>query len=172
MKKAYLILLFLSFILLGCENIQNTPVNKVESFLGKYQKMDNIVLDDLDRVINMDKDMTKEQKEEYKKILEKQYQNLSYKIKKEEIENDKAIVDVEIEVLDYKSSLVKSENYYKEHPNEFKKQSEYTDYKINNLKTVTDKQKQDITFYLKKEKGLWSIEELSEIDIQKLHGLY
>ena len=53
--------------------------------------------------------MTEEEKLEYKKLLEKQYQNLSYKIKKEIIAKDTATVDVEIEVLDYKNAINKSE---------------------------------------------------------------
>ena len=50
-------------------------------------------------------------KEKYKDLLEKQYQNLSYKIKDEEIEKDTATVVVEIEVLDYKTAINKVKEY-------------------------------------------------------------
>ena len=79
MKK---ILLGLSFILLlvaGCANTMNTPTKKVEELLGKYQKMDTAVLTQLDNVIAEDTTMTDEQKKEYRSLMEKQYQNLSWK---------------------------------------------------------------------------------------------
>ena len=94
MKK---ILLGLSFILLlvaGCANTMNTPTKKVEELLGKYQKMDTAVLTQLDNVIAEDTTMTDEQKKEYRSLMEKQYQNLSYKIKGEEITGDDATVEV------------------------------------------------------------------------------
>ena len=49
--------------------------------------------------------MNEEEKKEYKMLLEKQYQNLSYKIKNEEIVGNNATVEVEIEVLDYATSI-------------------------------------------------------------------
>ena len=49
----------------------------------------------------------------------KQYQNLSYKIKSEEIDGNNATVDVEIEVYDYATSITESRKYYSEHRDEF-----------------------------------------------------
>ena len=48
----------------------------------------------------------------------------------------------------------------------------YLDYKLSELKKVTTKVKETIIFYLKKEKKQWTIEELNEKDISKIHGLY
>ena len=177
--KKILIPLFITIIfIIGCENTMNTPTNKVESFLGKYQKMDTSVLEELNNVIQEDNSMTKEQKEEYQKLLEKQYQNLSYKIKNEEVEKEKATVEVEIEVLDYKTSIDKSKKYYEEHIDEFKNDKEETDkktyieYKLDELKKVNTKTKYEITFNLTKENGIWNIDNLTEIDRKKIHGLY
>ena len=185
MKK---ILLGLSFILLlvaGCANTMNTPTKKVEELLGKYQKMDTAVLTQLDNVIAEDTTMTDEQKKEYRSLMEKQYQNLSYKIKGEEITGDDATVEVEIEVLDYATSINESKKYYSEHRDEFKDEeidktdtmvdedSKYIDYKIKMLKNVTDRKKYDITFNLRKDKDdNWKLEDISDIDRQKIHGLY
>ena len=68
--------------------------------------------------------MTEEQKKEYKSLIEKQYQNLSYKIKNEEIVGNNATVEVEIEVLDYATSINNSKKYFLEHESEFLKENE------------------------------------------------
>ncbi len=213
------VLLFIVTILFitGCGNDMATPTAKVEEFLGKYQKMDSEVLTQLDNVIAEDSSMNDEQKKEYRSLLEKQYQNLSYKIKDETITDDTATVDVEIEVYDYATSIRKSKDYYKEHQDEFTKTketidednpldndganttdtptddnndndndnenesesdglleeaSEFIDYKIKQLKNVTDKVKYDITFNLTKKDGKWYLEDISDMDRQKIHGLY
>ena len=108
MKKFGSVVLGLGFLLLllaGCTNTMETPTSKVEEFLGKYQRLDDDVTSQLDGVLADDKSMSDEQKEEYRAILEKQYQNLSYKIENEEIDGDNATVDVEIEVLDYATTI-------------------------------------------------------------------
>ena len=105
----------------------NTPTKKVEELLGKYQKMDTAVLTQLDNVIAEDTTMTDEQKKEYRSLMEKQYQNLSYKIKGEEITGDDATVEVEIEVLDYKKSV-------NEINSEYQGRDDYTVEDYNNAK--------------------------------------
>ncbi len=191
MKKIIVCLSLLLLLAVGCTNTMNTPTKKVEELLGKYQKMDSTVLAQLDSVISEDVNMSDEQKKEYRSLMEKQYQNLSYKIKNEEIKGNNATVDVEIEVFDYATSIALSRKYYSEHKDEFKdeekdddtvgekveeaidKSSKYIDYKIKQLKNVTDKKKYDITFNLSKdEDGIWKLDDISDIDRQKIHGLY
>lgn len=48
----------------------------------------------------------------------------------------------------------------------------FIEYKIKNMKDVTNTSKQKITFYLSKVDNEWVVEDLSETDLQKLHGLY
>lgn len=199
MKKIFIALSVIFLLLVsGCSTTLNTPSDKVEEFLSKYQNMDSEVLTQLDNVIAEDSSMNDDQKKEYRALLEKQYQNLSYKIKDEKIKGDTATVDVEIEVYDYKTSINKSKEYYKEHEEEFKektnenkeessstddkttiiegegfeKLSAFIDYKIKQLKSVTDKIKYEITFNLDKEDGKWKVEDISDIDRQKIHGLF
>ena len=152
--KKIIILVGLIF-LLGCENTLNTPTSKVESFLNKYQILDKNVLKDLDNYLSKDKTLTNKQKEKYKELLKRQYQNLSYKIKNEEIENNVSIVETELEVLDY--SRKKKKNINK---------------KLNKMKNTEEKKKYELTFYLNKEKGIWKIDSLSEDDYKKINGLY
>ena len=169
MKK--ILLIFLLIITLGCENNFNTPTSKVESFLGQYQKLDNKVLNNLDIVIKNNKNLNKKQKNIYKNLLQRQYQNLSYKIKNEEIDNNIAIVTAEIEVLDYASSIKKSKEYYLNHQEEFTNKN-YNDYKLKELKNTKDKTKYEMSFYLTKNKGIWELNDMDKEDRKKLHGLY
>ena len=169
MKRIIIILSIFILIITGCENMKNTPTAKVEEFLGKYQRMDIDVLEDLKNSIKKDKTMNEEQKKDYQTLLEKQYQNLSYKIKKEEIRNSTAIVEVEIEVFDYQTSINHSKKYYQEHE---KDNDNYINYKLSELKKVTSRVKKDLTFQLEKENNMWQIKELSQTDIEKIHGLY
>ena len=75
----------------------------------------------LEQVLSDDTTMSDEQKEDYKALMEKQYQNLSYKIENEDIEGDSATVDVEIEVLDYATTIRKQKNIMNEHKDEIEK---------------------------------------------------
>lgn len=199
-KKIIVFLSLLVMLVTGCGNNMNTPTGKVEEFLGRYQSMDSNILTQLDNVISNDETMNDEQKKDYKTLMEKQYQNLSYKIKDEEIDGDKAEVLVEIEVFDYANSINESREYYTEHRDEFDDEeigndgadtdndgtseegevvggavdtiSSFITYKIKQLMDVTDKAKYEITFHLNKEDGEWVIEDLSDVDRQKIHGLF
>ena len=197
--KLVIVIPFLLLFAVGCSSTMNTPTSKVESFLGKYQSLDNAVLTQLDQVISDDEMMDKEQKEKYKALMEKQYQNLSYKIENEDINGDNATVDVEIEVLDYASTINKAKKYYEEHKDEIennekdgndkednsnleddvddansmvKESAAYINYKLKELESVSDTTTYTITFYLSKENGEWMIQDLSDLDRKKLHGLY
>ena len=110
---------------------------------------------------------------------------MSYKIKNEEIVGNNATVEVEIEVLDYATSINNSKKYFLEHESEFLKENEvqikeddldkaktYIDYKIEKLKEQKNKTKYQITFDLEKSGEVWELRNLNEIDRQKIHGLY
>lgn len=201
MKKVGKVVLCFGFLLLflaGCSTTMNTPTSKVEEFLGKYQNMDDDVTVQLDQVLEEDNSMSDEQKEKYRSILEKQYQNLSYKIKNEDIHGDEATVDVEIEVLDYATTIRDAKEYYEEHKDEIEAENEkeqsdndnvledaaegaeeaveesaaYIDYKLKELGNVSDTTTYDITFYLTKADGDWKLQNISDLDLQKIHGLY
>ncbi len=196
MKNVGKLFLVVGFVLLiaGCGNSMSTPTNKVEEFLGRYQNMDDRVSVQLDQVLDDEENMSQEQKDKYRSILEKQYQNLSYKIKNEEINGDNATVDVEIEVLDYATTVSDAKKYYEEHKEEIdekyknennddnmisddiseslEKSAAYIEYKLQELENVTDTVNYDITFYLTKNDGEWEIQDLSDVDLKKIHGLY
>lgn len=196
MKKIFGVLLLSILFLTGCGNSLNTPTGAVEEYLKRYQNLDDQVLAQLDKVIDSDVSMSDEQKDDYRELMINQYKNFSYKIVNEIDTGDEAEVEVELEVLDYASSIGESRTYFKNHQDEFKSEAEPTDdkdddevvggvvgksideissfidYKIKNMKTVTNKSKTTITFYLNKIDNEWVVEDLSDNDIQKLHGLY
>ena len=217
MKKLFIVLLLSLFIVTGCGN-NMTPTGAVEDYLGKYQSMDSEVLSQLDSVVSNDTTMSDEQKKEYKALMEKQYQYLSYKVTNEEIIGDTATVDVEIEVFDYASSIRKSSQYYQDNRDMFEEvdnsddnkdnntsheenvntddndsmnnnashegnvntddgniiteTKKYIDYKIEQMKMVTDKIKYTITFNLSTEEDKWVVDDISDIDRKKIHGLF
>ncbi len=180
MKKLLLfVIAVFTIFTTACGNTEATPSKAVEEFLGKYQSMDQNVLTQLDDIVEDDDSLSDDARKEYKSLMEKQYQNLSYKIKDESVDGDDANVLVEVEVYDYASALAKAKEYYENNKEEFEDEkrggvddSKYMDYKIKEMKNVTDKRKEEITFVLEKEDGKWKIDDLSDTDIQKIHGLY
>lgn len=181
MKQVKKILLMVSvlFLVVGCGNMMNTPTKKVEQFLSKYQTQDKTVLEQLDDVIEAAGTMVDDQKEEYRDLMKKQYQNLSYKIKDETEDGDSATVEVEIEVYDYGKAISEAETYLTTNRDEFLDEDtneidskKFLDYKISQMKDVKDKIKYTINFTLTKVDDEWQLDDLSDVDRQKLHGLY
>lgn len=183
MKKT-IIAFFLSIILVtGCTNNLNTPTKAVESYLNKYQNLDGEVTAQLDNVISSDVTMSDDQKKAYRDLMINQYKNMSYKVVDENITSNEAEVEVELDLLDYASNISESRNYYKKHLDEFEDTtdssidkvdniSSFIEYKIKNMKNVTNRRKENITFYLSKIDNEWVVDDLSDNDMEKLHGLY
>lgn len=178
MKKKVLIFIICIIALTGCKNVSNTPTAKVENFMEKYQSMDSSVLNQLDFVVSNRNDLTDEQKSDYKTLMEKQYQNLSYEIKNKNINDNNANVTVEVETYDYRNALNKSEAYFDSNEKKFKTGDgkldlkKYWDYKIEEMTKVNDRIKNEIVFTLHKENKKWVLDEISDTDREKIHGLY
>ena len=118
------------------------------------------------------------------------------------IEDNNAVVEAEITVYDYGSAIKKANEYLNSHPDEFKKEDKKTakeedtvttneksdetdnitatdydedkfmEYKISEMEKVTDTVKYTIEFTLTKVNGEWQLDQLSNSDIEKLHGIY
>ena len=162
----------------GMKDMSNTPTKQVEIFFNKYQTLDQNVLNDLNRVVSGETQFNTEQREKYKNLMKKHYQNLIYKIKDEEVNGDTAVVTVEIEVTDYANVLRGSEVYLEEHPEEFKNESgeyditKYSDYRLEKLKEADEKVKYTLEMNLTKKNNEWSVNQISTIDEEKIHGIY
>ncbi len=179
MKKLILVVFSLLLITCGCDSMMNTPTKRVEEFLNKYQRLDSDVLTQLDEVIkNATYTFNDTQSTSYKELMKKQYKDLTYTIKEELIDGNNATVTVEIEVYDYNKAINDAETYYKNNPNEFKnsdggiEEEKYMDYKIKKMEAVKDKIKYTLNLTLTKKDKKWVLNDISESDRQKLHGLY
>ena len=182
MKKiTSLMLMVLGSILLvtGCDsNLMNTPTKRVETMLNNYITLDSEVLKDLDETILSDTTMTPNQKEEYRNVIKKLYQNMSYEIKNETIDSDKATVEVEIEVYNYKKVIDEVNDYLQNNQNEFLMENDsvnlekFNDYKLSELKKTKDKVTYTLNLTLHKVDDKWILDELTDTEISKLHGMY
>ena len=176
MKKILLITTLL--FLFGCENLSNTPIKKTEELLKKYQTLDNDVISDLNYVVDNEVTFSETQKEEYIKIMKKHYQNMTYEIKDDETDGNKAEVEVEIEVTDFNKVLKEADLYLEENNEEFLDDfgnlsiSKFNDYKIEQLKKAKAKIKYTIEVELEKIENKWRVKQLDKEAIDKLNGIY
>jgi len=168
--KRILILLLLAFCLTGCDDVMNTPTKQVEKLFAKYQMVDSDINEELDQLLDTD-DFDLEQQESYRNIIEKQYKNLTYTIKDEEVNGDNAIVTAEIEVIDYKKEVDALDSEYSTLENA--DTTSYINEKINRLKNANDKVKYTLELEVTKDQdGNWQINSLKEEDIKKIQGMY
>ena len=216
MKKILiaLMVIFMSACTLGAAV---TPKQKVSEFLDKYKNQNSEVLSQLDETIDSQINDT-DQKSRYRNLMTNQYKNMSYEIKNETIEDNNAVVEVEVTVYDYASAIKNANTYLNRNADEFKRADEPTasiaenvadaaenaidkagdsvndvkdkmenaadqvttdydedkfmDYKLSLMEKVTDTVKYTIEFTLTKVNDEWKLDELSNSDIEKLHGIY
>ena len=211
MKKILipLIVITLSTCTLG----MSTPKQVVSNFLDKYKNQDTNILSQLEDTINT-QFTNDDYKQRYKTLMTNQYKNMEYKIKDEQVEENNAVVEVEVTVYDYASAIRNANDYLNNNPNEFtmskptidmedskdetSKENEtdntntnsdntnnitgtndynydedkFTDYRLSQMESVTDTVTYTIEFTLTKVDGKWQIDQLSNADIEKLHGIY
>ncbi|MEI3499242.1 MAG: hypothetical protein V8Q71_01850 [Bacilli bacterium] len=181
MKKIALAFSMLMIILMsGCgeKTVLNTPTKKVEAFFANYQTLDDNVLAQLDETIDKDDTLTDEQKDEYRELMKKHYKNLKYDVKDEVIDGDKATVTVEIEVTDYTKVMSDADKYLEENKDTFNDEEGkydktlFTKYRLDKLKEAKDTVKYTLDMTLTKVDDEWQLDDLSDIDEKKIHGMY
>lgn len=177
MKK--IIYFIIPFLLMGCgTDMNNTPTKKVEGFFASYQSLDEKVVDQLNDTANEEETFNSEQRKEYIELMKKHYQDLKYEIKDEIVDGDEATVTVEVEVKDYSKVMEDADDYLDTNKDEFNDatgkydESLFTTYRINKLKETKDRVKYTIDVTLTKVDKEWKINDLSENDRMKIHGLY
>lgn len=176
--KKILILIVSLFLLTGCDTLMNTPTKRVENLLSKYQQQDSEVLTQLDNTLRDETLMNSEQKNRYRELMMKQYKNLAYTVKDETVDGRTAVVEVEIEVYDYNKAISEAEDYLLNNVTEFQddsgnvNNSKYNDYKIEQMEKVKDKVTYTINFTLSQVDDKWLVDDLTETERMKLHGLY
>jgi len=175
MKKILLIITGILLFTTGCMSM-NTPTSKVEALLNKYNSNDESIVTELRDYLN-GFDLDDETKNKYEKVYLKQFSDLTYEIKEEEVDGDTAEVTVQISVYDYYKSETESNNYLTEHKEEFYKDNVYDktlfeSFKLEQLDKVTDKVEYTIEFELTKIDDEWQIDPLTDEQLQKIHGIY
>ena len=177
--KKYLTILCV-ILLSACSLMNmNSPKEKVKELLDKYKNQDSVVVDELDDIIS--NEYTGEFKDRYKKLILNQYKNMEYKITDEIIDGDTAVVSVDVTVYNYGNMIETANEYLKKHEEEFymKDQEEKTvdtdkflDYKLNLLEETRDRKTYTLEITLTKEDKEWKLDNLSNENISKIHGLY
>ncbi len=168
MKKILTIFLFM-FLLVGC-SLSNSPTSKVEDLLSKYQRLDSDIKDGINDVIETES-LNNTQKERYRKLIEKQYKNLTYQIKDEKVDGNTAIITAEIEVMDYKKAVTDTNSKYQGLDNYTVE--EYNDTKLDNLEKTKEKVTYTIDFEVTKDdSGNWKLSSLDNETIKKIQGMF
>lgn len=178
--KKILSLFALVLIITGCSlnDMDNTPTKKVENYLNNYQRLDESVLDKLDEIIEKENFTTEELNSSYRDILKKHYQDLTYVIKEETINADKATVETEIEVSDYTKILKEFEIKKDSKDTQFLDENgnfdevKFTNSKLNALKDNKERVKYTIYFSLTKEDNSWVLDPLTSGEEEKILGIY
>ena len=178
--KKFLFTILMVITLTGCSlgNMENTPTQRVEDYLSKYQRLDNSVLEDLDTTLMGEESLTDDERDDYKEFMKKHYQDLEYEIKDETVDGDNATVTAEITVRDYTNAISTADNYKTNNEDKFSDDSGnydptlFSSYRLEELKKVTEKTTYTITFTLIKQDGKWKLNQLSDEDLNKINGLY
>ena len=146
----------------------NTAKVAVEDYLKKYKTLDSEVLVDLEEVVekeNLDEE-------------EKQYKDLSYEVIDEEYDGDIAYITVKISVYDLYKAQSNASDYLANNKEEFTDEfgnydaSKYTNFKLDKMKDTTDKIEYTLTFTVNKENDKYIVDQPTENDLMKIHGIY
>jgi len=162
-------------LLTGCGG--NNARGAVESYLKKYRSLDSEVLVDLENTIDKE-NLTEAQREKYRDILKKQYKDLSFEILEEEYDNDVSYVTAKISVYDLYKAQSDASIYLENNQDEFNNDDgvydpqKYIDYKLDRMKDMTDRVDYTIVFTVTKENDKYVVEQPTENDLLKIHGVY
>ncbi len=145
----YLSIMILLVSLVGC-GMENAPKKKVEKLLSSYQHNSESIISELNDYL---KTLASDDAsfESNKRIYLRQYQDLTYEIKDETIDGDNATVTAQIEVYDSNKGLI---------------------YRIDRLNKSKDRVTYTITINLTKVNNDWTIDNLTNEDLEKIHGTY
>lgn len=178
MKKKILGLLFIviALILTGCGE-EMTPTDAVRDYLEQYVTLDSRVMEQLDEFLERE-DLTEDQQEVYRNVLKKEYSTMTYTINNEKIEDDVAYVDVKINVLDLYKVQRDSLAYFEENMEEFNNEEgvydkvKFLNYKLEQMMEATETTSYDLTLKVVKNDNDWEVSQLSNEDLEKIHGIY
>ena len=178
MKK--ILWVFLSiFLVCGCTiGPANTPTKAVEEYLDRYINNDDVILAELDEYVQGNSAILDEHKDTYKEVLRKQYGDLKYEIKEETYNGDTANVEVKITVYDLHTAQIEAQDYLTNHPEEFNDEAgnynekKFMKYRLDKMKDTTKTIDYTLNLTVQKNNNIWEVNQLSNDDLQKIHGIY
>lgn len=178
MKKRYLkaLIIFLGlFALTGCFG-NFTPSERVEDMFNRYIKNDKDIMDELDDYMSL-QNLNSAQQEKYKDIIKNEYATIKYDIKDEQINGDEAVVKADIEVKDLYKASKEAGKYLADNSEDFYVDGNYNrdkfiDYKLDQMQKYGETVKYTIDIDLVLKEGIWTIEQLDEETLEKIHGIY
>ena len=171
MKRLYIIILLL-VLLTGCSK-KITVKEATSNYLNNYINLDKGVINQLNEHAN--RYYKNEQiKNKYIDVLKRQYSSLEYKIIKERYDGEFAYAIVEVKGYDLykaqKQALENINNYLLE-DGTYDKDS-FNLYKLDIMLTTNNKIDNIITIKLMKNDNDWEVLQLSNENLEKLHGIY
>lgn len=178
MKKMVLSLsvIFVMFLMAACgEN--KSAYETVSDYLDLYRNNDKSVVNQLNSFVNNEK-LTSEQKDLYVDAIKREYQSLEYEMVSEKYDEEYAYVVARISVLNLNKAQKDAYQYFISNEDEFKNNDgsidleKYTTYKLNRMKEVDEYVTYDINFKLKNDNGKFEVMQLSNEDLEKIHGIY
>ena len=173
--KVFFVTMLMLILTTAC-SLGSTPTSAVERLFASYNNNDEEIMVELDDYINTS-NLTDEQNDKYKEIYLKQFRDLKYEIKEEVIDGDTATVTTQITVYDYYKTENDANNYLTTNSDEFMTdgvydESKFTDYKLKELDKVNETVDYTIDFTLTKVDNEWVINELTNEQLEKIHGVY
>lgn len=177
MKKIVIVILTIICFLLTACSLESSSRDAVKDYFSLYHKKDSVVIEQLDNFLEL-QELTDEQKKVYKDVLERQYENILYEIKNETSEGDTSYFEVKITVLDLYKVQQDAKEYAEKHPDEFRDsqgkydENKFIDYKLEKMKETNDITTYDIILKVIKDDTGYRVEQLSNEDLEKIHGIY
>lgn len=177
-RKIGILLLLVGVVLMvGCGN-KMTAKEAVRDYLEMYVTLDSQVIDQLNEFVDKE-ELSNEQKNVYKEILRKEYSSLTYTLSdSEKVEDDISYVNAKIKVIDLYRAQKDALDYFSNHKEEFNDdagnydKSKFLDYKLLKMKEATDTTSYEIRFKVVKDGNNWEVSQLSNDDLEKIHGVY
>ena len=176
MKKFIVLFTVLVFVS-GCTKEKTAP-QVVSNYLNEFQLLTKNISDEIESSLNNEKEYNAEHKKIYKEILTRQYKDLKYDIFKEEYDDDKALIYVNVNVYDLKKAEDDAVLYLSDHLSEFYNKNnvfdndKYLSYKLNLMLNTSNRIDYEIIFYLEKKSSKWILLQPTDNDLEKIHGIY
>lgn len=161
----------------GCTVNDTKPEDAIDTMFEKYRNKDDNVITQLKETIENEV-MNDKNKAKYQELMEKQYDRLAYVIKSVKEDKDTATATVELTVLDYKSAILEAEQELENDPSKFNddkgeySEDKFTKRKLELMEKVDDTITETVELSLSKKANMWQVDDLSDEDIKKIHGLY